>query len=51
MMVSSTATRGGDSFAVDVALAATTTLEAPQQLPPSGTGLVGVTTRTSSRPS
>ncbi|KIO16216.1 hypothetical protein M407DRAFT_34145, partial [Tulasnella calospora MUT 4182] len=36
MMVSSTATRGGDSFAVDVALAATTTLEAPQPLPPSG---------------
>ncbi|KIO17635.1 hypothetical protein M407DRAFT_32676 [Tulasnella calospora MUT 4182] len=36
MMVSSTATRGGDSFAVDVASAVTTTLQAPQPLPPSG---------------
>ncbi|KIO31391.1 hypothetical protein M407DRAFT_19534 [Tulasnella calospora MUT 4182] len=35
-MVSTTATPGGDSLAVDVASAATTTLQAPQPLPPTG---------------
>ncbi|KIO31386.1 hypothetical protein M407DRAFT_19528 [Tulasnella calospora MUT 4182] len=35
-MVSTRATHGGDSLAVDVASAATTTLQAPQPLPPTG---------------